>query len=442
MAWLFVPGLAGLNSASGSWSPITAPSVTWRGKPLARRSWSRVWQTAPFIRHLCGTTYSPSTADAGVDAWISSLPASPVSRGARPASARASRTSGGSGPTSNACFAKYDPASCGWKMCLPLFPEADWPLFCGTWPISGSMRNGFLSEQPTSAPVTSANAFSSWPTVTESDSRSSARHSTTTGVMHPGTMLTDAMRMWRTPDAPNEGGPRNRQASIGQGHQITIAEQAEHWPTPGTTDGEQSVAHKGGNPTLNGLVHAWATPAVPNGGRTTGTTNYTADGRKRQIDLGAQTVSWSTPRSACNVTGAKTRLPFAEGGKTSKPSLEDQAREMWPTPAAEPYGSSQNGINGKGGEHERPSANTPSLDRLSRSFLPFLLTESAGAPSSPSVPTSRPRSKLNPQFVEWLMGWPIGWTASALAATEWCRWQQRMRSALWSLDCATREATT
>lgn len=40
------------------------------------------------------------------------------------------------------------------------------------------------------------------------------------------------------------------------------------------------------------------------------------------------------------------------------------------------------------------------------------------------------KAKLNPQFVEWLMGWPIGWTGSALAATEWCLWQLRMRSAL------------
>jgi hypothetical protein len=332
--------------------------------------------------------------------------------------------------------------------------------------------------------------------------------------MHPGTMLTDAIRQWRTPDAPNAGGPRNRQTSVGHGHQVTIAEQAEHWPTPN----------------------------VPNGGRTGSTSNYDDQGRKRQIDLGAvaplwrtptvgtpnsmrgsgqdadvreeqghtvnlqdqvrlwktphgfantdqfgrtgggggefhkQAMSWSTPRVACNVTGATTRLPFADGGKTSKPSLEDQAREMWPTPAAEPYGSSQNGINGKGGAHERPSANTPSLDRLSRSFLPLLQTSTHGDASSPSDPTSRRRwpsptvmdsagfhgqpdtgrtsvnsgqtlagategparkAKLNPQFVEWLMGFPIGWTDSVLAATEWCRWRQRMRSSLYALVRST-----
>lgn len=39
---------------------------------------------------------------------------------------------------------------------------------------------------------------------------------------------------------------------------------------------------------------------------------------------------------------------------------------MWPTPTATPYGSSQNGVNGVGGEFERPSANKPSLENMAR----------------------------------------------------------------------------
>jgi DNA (cytosine-5)-methyltransferase 1 len=47
-----------------------------------------------------------------------------------------------------------------------------------------------------------------WPSVTVGDSRSSARHTTTTGIMHPGTTLTDAARMWpsaRAEDAESCG---------------------------------------------------------------------------------------------------------------------------------------------------------------------------------------------------------------------------------------------
>ncbi len=45
------------------------------------------------------------------------------------------------------------------------------------------------------------------------------------------------------------------------------------------------------------------------------------------------------------------------------------------------------------------------------------------------------RRILNPHFVEWLMGWPPGWTliassASACSGTALSHWKQRMRSAL------------
>ena len=41
-------------------------------------------------------------------------------------------------------------------------------------------------------------------------------------------------------------------------------------------------------------------------------------------------------------------------------------RSTYPTPSAADYGSSQNGVNGVGGENERPSAGTPSLSTMAR----------------------------------------------------------------------------
>lgn len=399
MAWLYVPGLADLSSASGSYSPITAPSVTWRGKPLPPRGWSRVWQTAPWLRRLSGTTYSASTADAGVVAWISSRLASPANRGARPAPAAGLTMIAGSGLTSRELLATYDPTSCSLKTSRPSLFEADSPSSSLTLPVSVSMSKGRVYRPATSAPPIDASGSFYWPSPLASD--------------------------------VNGARPEDGRRSTG------LNTHAADWPTPAARDyrhpnsaeSQERRNYQGGDQLPNYVAHLWATPRTEDG------------------------------ESSGNHPGASD-------------SLTGQTR-MWPTPKAEPYGSSQNGINGKGGAHERPSAGTPSLERLSHSFLPLLATSTPGEPSSPNDPTLPPRSvwatprtqcnvtsekareeyssppglaqqavgslslkgkaKLNPNFVEWLMGWPIGWTASELAVTEWSHWQRRMRSSLWQL---------
>lgn len=423
--------------------------------PLA--SWSRAWRRGGWIRRLSGTTCSPLMAQLGVDTWMLSLPVSPASRGAPPAKATASQTNGGSGPTFGTVFASWDQGSSSWRTCRPSLLEGASDSYSETWPISGSMRSGTCFAQPTSVPPIVARGCSFWPTTSEADARSSGRHTTTTGVMHPGTSLTDAMRQWPTP-LGSDSEQRGHNGTKKAGRVLSV--EAHLWATPLKRDYRSGLGtqKRVGTPALNEQVALWPTP--------------TAMDSEQAGGKGAT-------------------------GTTRGPSLH-RAMDDWPTPTAEPYGSSQNGINGVGGTHERPSANTPSLERLSRSFLPGLLTETDGDASWPSDPTSRqpslwktphgfantdqygrtgggggefhkqamaaaenlwptPRAqedgssleaqqsrirkldaksttggphhkptgltqaveqstgvkaKLNPQFVEWLMGLPIGWTGS------------------------------
>lgn len=140
------------------------------------------------------------------------------------------------------------------------------------------------------------------------------------------------------------------------------------------------------------------------------------------------------------------------------------AAQMWPTPAARDY----KGANGEGHlenstgslhldqlpnfvahmwatprvemaralgnpKHITPERGNGNLEDHTSAFsLPAPETPPDGRPSSPSDPTSR--RQLNPAFVEWLMGWPEGWTAFASWAMAWSRWRQRTRSALLALD--------
>jgi hypothetical protein len=48
--------------------------------------------------------------------------------------------------------------------------------------------------------------------------------------------------------------------------------------------------------------------------------------------------------------------------------------------------------------------------------------------------------RLNPNFGEWLMGWPIGWTDFGQSATAWCRYRQRTLSAFFAIVSAYKTA--
>lgn len=179
-----------------------------------------------------------------------------------------------------------------------------------------------------------AAASAMWPTPTQGDTNSSGSAGYEKSETHsPGTTLTDAMRMWPTPD----GGIRtgfNRSPSEGAALRPVLAEAAEMWATPKSRD------WKGGQ-------------------------------------------------------GNATR---------HSPDLDKQA------------------------EYEFPSS------------LPDATSTTPGEPSSPSTPGS-PR-RLNPAFVEWLMGWPgPGWTDldSPFSATALCQWSRHMRGLLcelgWRVRC-------
>ena len=80
-------------------------------------------------------------------------------------------------------------------------------------------------------------------------------------------------------------------------------------------------------------------------------------------------------------------------------TLELQARHMWATPTARDW---------KDGTNPSPEAKTNAL-----------LGRQAPRATGPAYPKTSTR-RLNPLFVEWLMGLPVGWTAFAPLGTESC----------------------
>ena len=101
------------------------------------------------------------------------------------------------------------------------------------------------------------------------------------------------------------------------------------------------------------------------------------------------------------------------------------AKDHWPTPAARDHKGSNSTehvtANGTGSMH---------MDQLPN-FVEHAFRCSPRDQPTPGGPTSSPeRRTLNPLFVEWLMGWPIGWTGSAPVETASSHWWQAMRGEL------------
>jgi len=107
--------------------------------------------------------------------------------------------------------------------------------------------------------------------------------------------------------------------------------------------------------------------------------------------------------------------------------------DKWPTPASRDYKGENASV------HLDHASGRKHLDQLPN-FIAYCFplappTPPGGVSSSPIGRTSPRHSvpRINVSFVEWLMGFPIGWTDSGLSATEWSRYRQRMRLSLWRL---------
>lgn len=161
MSWLYVPGLEASPLASSELGRRLAQSVMWREKPMRQQFWSNKWKKEHWLRHLSGVTLHPLMATAGVNMFISSLPASPANRSAWPENAWELAIRVGYGPKSSGYSMKPNPQSSLWRMSLRS-GSTDLRKYSADLPFSGSMRSGVCSAQPRVEPPISANASSSW----------------------------------------------------------------------------------------------------------------------------------------------------------------------------------------------------------------------------------------------------------------------------------------
>ncbi len=235
-------------------------------------------------------------------------------------------------------------------------------------------------------------------------------------------------RSWRTAQQSLLGGSDESSVTWPRSG-MTVAGQCSELPTLGLRT----------SAIVSGL---WPTPTCPNGGRSvahvtdwrSSRTAYSAKGRKVQIDLAQAVKYWPTPTASLGTKGGRiTPRKSKEGGTL----IEAVSARRWPTP----HGFSPDG-----------KTNGPSGNELGRAVNQSLRCatptardwRSGKASEATHAKNSRPLSEqiggsLNPTWVEWLMGWPIGWTdLKPLETGKFQQWQQS--HGVCSADSDIREA--
>jgi hypothetical protein len=233
---------------------------------------------------------------------------------------------------------------------------------------------------------------------------------------------------WRTPSDPTKRGGSQPEAKRREaGHTVNLEDQAEHqnWPTArGRFDSGQ---HRGSGDSLHSKVKQWPTAVQQDQGNLSEADFLKRKGRNPDgaiTSLNIVASNWQTPHGMAGVDRA---------GKRGGPGGGEFGMQAgnWATPRA---GNPKSRIISKGGKiiaqqaeefhtpHQAPDLLTlasrtssnfslKNLKRLRRFLKPSEAKPSAGSKSSKSGPGSRRR--LNPVFVEWLMGLPLLWTQPA-----------------------------
>lgn len=175
------------------------PCAWWRGKPSAARSWARRCSKGSWTTVLSGAVILPSYRSPRFPASTGTSEAFPASPFPTLVNGEGRTIGDTCGPSSESNLLFSSQGECF----LRTWPECSHSVsvICSqTWKELASDVRSACTQRRKSALRTAGTASSSldWPTPTQ---KNSPRHTTTTGVMHSGTSLVDAIRLWPTPTA-------------------------------------------------------------------------------------------------------------------------------------------------------------------------------------------------------------------------------------------------
>jgi len=381
----FAPDTEALISDSDEFSQVAEQSLMWRSKPSQSRTWSQRWKRENWIKHLSGRTLKRSQRNNFTDWWTSSLEATRANRSVPPVSDSEPMTQDTSGRFCAEQFELFDQVESSLKTSKDTY-RLDSPRYSAIWTKMVTEQRGEYLARRNAARATRENECSSmenWPTAAARDWKDS-----------PGPWMYDAVN----PD----GTERNRT------DQLARAVYHQQWPTPTARDHKDSgenvdweklaKKHK-----LAGAVQSWPTPTTAEAQKIPNVANYGQKGlsnhpsirglpdREKLRKSGKNPEQWPTPKAAAP---SSTRKPGTGGKELAEEAQKNP--EQWATPRA-----------------SQAMAATITENQVARSNI-------RGNGNLEEQQHQSVGQKLNPDWVEQLMGVPAAWTQLPIHwLTEW-----------------------
>lgn len=392
--WLHLPSTCcpsaperGDSTLASDWRcQLLAPSAMSRSRHMPPASWKLAWRRKPWMMRLFGRIYEPLMAEHGVARYLSSLEDTLASPSQWPVVNAPPTIPGTCGPASSASSETCD---------RKLFSSKTSPTIC-------RLEDTQSSEN-----------YKRWVTRLRQHSLKRRKWALRTNGSDSSSLG------WFTPVCP---APHDSMHSVGTGgkRQRELADQAiDLWPTvtASVVTGAGTQGREGGE-NLQTAVSHWATPSVEEGrrGAFQSASMRTKDGRGGQLT--DQSMNWPTPDAGVSQDGetagtwaarrARMKAKGYNGNGCGTPLA--MAATTWPTPNTRDGNSAARQTTTTGIMHDGST--------LTDAIRAFPLSRQDAPTSTRGKRSSTATRRLNPLFVEWLMGWRRGWTACDSAETE------------------------
>jgi hypothetical protein len=348
----FVPDTEALISDSTEQSEICAQSLLARSKPSPARTWSQRWKRDSWTQHLSGRILKPSHGQTFVTAWTSALSVIHASHLVQPVNDSEQKIPDTSGHLLQPELLQCDQVSVSPRTSRDI-SALGYPTCCKTWQDWVTERRGAWRQRVNAARLTRGKESSSWLTISTEDA---CRAGSAEG--------------WKE----YEDGNRTTQARL--------RNQIHNWPTVTANEDSYRI---GGESQQSKCLSAMARRGEMSVDWRTPTTEALGTGEhmdSAQLKLGARVYNKNGKLMAVDLNRQVEILRRQSGQAAPASSSTLGSRQgLWATPI-------------QGDSH---LAST--LEVARKRIEEGKVTLSRQNPG-----------KLNPRWVETLMGLPIGWT--------------------------------